>query len=143
MYELFADSRGEGFGREVKLRLLTGLFLSRKEFYEKYYCRAMRARALIRSDYDRAFDPNGDYRLDVLLTPAAPLTAFRFDRKGTDPLFIRYADAFTSPMNFAGTPGITFPVGKDKDGLPIGVQAAGYDYCEDKILRAANIVMRG
>ena len=137
MYEFFADSRQEGFGREVKLRILSGLYLSQKEFYEKYYLRAQRARALIRSDYDRAFDPQGPYRLDVLLTPSTPVTAFRFDRQGVDPLQVRYADQFTAPMNFAGTPGISFPVGKDKNGLPIGVQAAGYDYCESKILRAA------
>lgn len=137
MYDFFARSREEGFGREVKLRILSGLYLSQKEFYEKYYLRAQRARALIRSDYARAFDPQGPYRLDVLLTPSAPLTAFRFDRQGSDPLLIRYADQFTSPMNFAGTPGISFPAGKDKHGLPVGVQAAGYDYCESKILRAA------
>ena len=137
MYDFFADSRQEGFGREVKLRILSGLYLSQKEFYEKYYLRAQQARALIRSDYDRAFDPQGPYRLDVLLTPSTPVTAFRFDRQGSDPLLIRYADRFTAPMNFAGTPGISFPAGKDKNGLPIGVQAAGYDYCESKILRAA------
>ena len=137
MYDFFARSREEGFGREVKLRILSGLYLSQKEFYEKYYLRAQRARALIRSDYDRAFDPQGPYCLDVLLTPSAPVTAFRFDRQDSDPLLIRYADQFTSPMNFAGTPGISFPAGKDKNGLPIGVQAAGYDYCESKILRAA------
>lgn len=137
MYDFFAASREAGFGKEVKLRILSGLYLSQKEFYEKYYLRAQRARALIRSDYDRAFDPQGSYRLDVLLTPSAPVTAFRFDRQGSDPLLIRYADQFTSPMNFAGTPGISFPMGKDKNGLPVGVQAAGYDCCEPKILRAA------
>ena len=137
MYDLFAKSREEGFGHEVKLRILSGLFLSQKEFYEKYYLRAQRARALIRSDYDRVFDPAGDYRLDVLLTPSTPVPAFRFDRKGCDPLLIQYADQFTSPMNFAGTPGISFPAGFTAAGLPVGIQAAGYDYCEDKILRAA------
>lgn len=137
MYDLFAASREEGFGREVKLRILTGLFLSRKDFYEKYYLRAQRARALIRSDYDRVFDPGGNYRLDVLLTPSTPTAAFRFDRSESDPILIRYADQFTSPMNFAGTPGISFPAGVNAAGLPVGVQAAGYDYCEEKILRAA------
>lgn len=137
MYDLFAKSRENGFGHEVKLRILTGLFMSRKEFYEKYYLRAERARALIRSDYDRIFDPTGDYRLDVLLTPCTPLPAFRFDRVGSDPLLIQYADMFTSPMNFAGLPGISLPAGKTSDGLPIGVQFVGYDYCEAKILRAA------
>ena len=91
MYDLFADSRGEGFGRQVKLRILTGLFMSQKDFYEKYYLRAQRARALIRSDYDRVFDPRGDYRLDVLLTPAAPSAAFRFSsgKQNSNPSWMR------------------------------------------------------
>ncbi len=135
MYDLFARSRGEGLGHQVKLRILTGLFMSRKEFYEKYYRRAQRARALIRADYDRVFDPNGKYRLDALLTPSTPVTAFEFG--GSDSILIRYADQFTSPMNFAGIPGISFPAGFDSKGLPIGVQAAGYDFCEEKILRIA------
>ena len=140
MYDLFAKSREEGFGRQVKLRILTGLFMSQKEFYEKYYLRAQRARALIRSDYDRIFDPNGDLRLDVLLTPSTPSTAFPFGDRSDDPIRMQYADQFTSPMNFAGVPGISFPAGFSSEGLPIGVQAAGYDYCESKILRTAYAV---
>lgn len=137
MYDLFAKSREEGFGRQVKLRILTGLFMSQKEFYEKYYLRAQRARALIRSDYDRAFDPNGEWRLDVLLTPSTPSAAFPFAEGDGDPIAMQYADQFTSPMNFAGVPGISFPAGFNSERLPIGVQAAGYDYAESKILRAA------
>ena len=137
MYDLFAKSREEGFGHEVKLRILTGLFMSRKEFYEKYYLRAQRARAMIRSDYDRIFDPAGDFRLDVLLTPSTPMPAFRFDRKDCDKMPVQYADYFTSPLNFAGLPGISFPAGYTMNGLPIGFQAAAYDYCEEKILRTA------
>ena len=98
---------------------------------------APRARALIRSDYDRIFDPRGKYRLDVLLTPAAPSAAFRFGSGKRDSILIQYADQFTSPMNFAGTPGISFPAGVSREGLPVGVQAAGYDFCEEKVLRAA------
>lgn len=137
MYDLFTCSRGEGFGHQVKLRILTGLFMSRKEFYEKYYLRAQRARALIRSDYDCVFDANGKYCLDVLLTPSTPSVAFSFNSEEDESIMIQYADQFTSPMNFAGTPGISFPVGCNSEGLPIGVQAAGYDFCESKILRAA------
>ncbi len=140
MYDLFAESREAGFGHEVKLRILTGLFISRKEFYEKYYLRAQRARALIRSDYDRVFDPAGKYRLDLLLTPSTPLPAFRFDRNGTDPRLVRYADQFTAPMNFAGIPGISLPAGRTADGLPIGVQFVGNDYSEAILLRAAGVV---
>ena len=140
MYGLFSASRGEGFGYQAKLRVLTGLFLSRKEFYEKYYQRAQRARALIRGDYDRAFDPGGKYRLDLLLTPSAPSAAFPFAAEEQDSILVQYADCFTSPMNFAGTPAVSFPVGLNPEGLPIGVQAAGYDGCESTILRAAYAV---
>lgn len=136
MQYLYAHSRGEGFGEEVKLRILMGLFLSQKEFYEEYYHRAQRARALIRSDYDRVFDPMGEWRLDVLLTPSAPSAAFPFGSSSSD-VWVRAADQFTSPMNFAGMPGISFPAGFSSEGLPLGVQAAGYDYCEAKILRTA------
>ena len=89
-------------------------------------------------DYDRIFDPNGEYRLDVLLTPSTPTVAFSFNSGKRDSVEIRYADQFTSPLNFAGTPGISFPVGSDSEGLPIGIQAVGYDFCESKILRAAH-----
>lgn len=138
MYDLYYKSRGEGFGYQVKLRLLTGLFASQEKFYEKYYLRAQRARAMLRNDFDEAFDPNGKYRLDVLLTPSTPTPAFQFGGvTATNPLLMQFADQFTSPMNFAGTPGISFPCGLSSEGLPIGLQAAGYDYCESKILRAA------
>ena len=76
----------------------------------------------------------------MLLTPAVPTAAFPMDAKETDNIMIQYADCFTSPMNFAGTPAVAFPVGTDGDGLPIGVQAAGYDGCEAKILRTAYAV---
>ena len=80
MYDLYYKSRGEGFGYQAKLRLLTGLFASQEKFYEKYYLRAQRARAMLRNDFDEAFDPNGKYRLDVLLTPSTPTPAFQFGK---------------------------------------------------------------
>lgn len=138
MYDLYRKTRGEGFGYQTKLRLLTGLFASQEKYYAKYYVRAQRARALLRSDFDHAFDPNGKYRLDVLLTPSTPSPAFKFEGAAAkDSILMQFADQFTSPMNFAGTPGISFPSGLSHEGLPIGIQAAGYDYCEAKILRAA------
>lgn len=138
MYDLYLKTRGEGFGYQTKLRLLTGLFVSQGKYYDKYYRRAQRARGLLRADFDHAFDPNGKYRLDVLLTPSTPSPAFEFGgATAKDSLLMQFADQFTSPMNFAGTPGISFPAGLSKGGLPIGLQAAGYDYCESKILRAA------
>ncbi len=138
MYDLYFKSRGEGFGYQAKLRLLTGMFCSQKQFYEKYYRRAQRARALMRRDYDEAFDPNGKYRLDVMLTPSTPSAAFPFEGEtAKDSILMQFADQFTAPMNFSGTPGLAFPCGLDKEGMPIGLQAAGYDYSESKIIRAA------
>ncbi|MHC1773249.1 MAG: amidase [Flexilinea sp.] len=138
MYDLYYKSRGEGFGYQSKLRLLTGLFASQDKFYEKYYRRAQRARALLRRDFDEAFDPNGKYRVDVILTPSTPSPAFKFGgATASDSLLIQFADQFTSPMNFAGTPGVSFPCGLSSEGLPIGLQVTGYDYCESKILQAA------
>lgn len=138
MYDLYYKSRGEGFGYQTKLRLLTGLFASQEKFYEKFYRRAMRARGMLRNDFDNAFNPQGKYRLDVLLTPSTPSAAFPFGgATAKDSLKMQFADQFTSPMNFAGTPGVSFPCGLDNEGMPLGLQAAGYDYCESKILRAA------
>ena len=128
MYDLYFKSRGEGFGYQAKLRLLTGLFASQEKYYEKYYLRALQARGLLRHDFDQAFDPNGKYRLDVLLTPSTPTAAFRFGGETASDSLL---------MNFAGTPGVSFPSGLNSEGLPIGLQAAGYDYCEAKALRAA------
>ena len=117
---------------------MTGLFASQEKFYEKYYGRAMRARGMLRNDFDNAFNPQGKYRLDVLLTPSTPSAAFPFGgATAKDSLKMQFADQFTSPMNFAGTPGVSFPCGLDNEGMPLGLQAAGYDYCESKILRAA------
>lgn len=138
MYDLYYKTRGEGFGYQAKLRLMTGMFASQEQFYEKYYRRAQRARALMRRDYDEAFDPQGKYRLDAILTPSTPTTAFPFGAQlSKDSLLMQFADQFTAPMNFSGTPGISFPIGLSKAGMPIGLQAAGYDFGEAKILRVA------
>lgn len=138
MNDLYRRARGEGFGYQAKLRLLTGLFISQAEFYEKYYRRAQRARALIRRDYDSVFDPGGKYRLDALLTPTTPCPAFPFSHDAErDSLRVQMADCFTAPMNFAGTPAISVPAGVTSAGLPIGVQLAGYDRHEADLLRLA------
>ncbi len=138
MNDLYRRARGEGFGYQAKLRLLTGMFISQSEFYEKYYRRALRARALMRRDYDAVFDPAGKYRLDALLTPTAPCPAFPFMGEAErDSLRIQMADCFTTPMNFAGTPAVSVPAGTNAAGLPIGVQLAGYDWREAELLRLA------
>ncbi len=134
MYALFEKSRAEGFGAEAAHRIEIGKYLSRAEFHEKYYRRALQARTLIRRDYDAVFDPKGEWRLDALLTPTVPMTALPFN---SSPEKISLADRFTTPMNFAGVPALTFPAGLSSEGLPIGVQLTGNDFEEGKLLRIA------
>lgn len=132
MHDLYFKTRGEGFDHETKLRLLTGLFASQEACLERYYRKAQQVRAMVREDYDRVFDPDGAYRLDILLTPALPLTAADF---AADPL-PRNTDYFLTPMDLAGVPAVTFPSCYDR---AVGVQAVGPDFREDLILRTAYV----
>ncbi|MCJ7715526.1 MAG: amidase family protein, partial [Anaerolineales bacterium] len=133
--ELYRKTRGEAFGVEPKLRMLMGIYLSAAQFDKGYYQRALKARALIRSDFDTIFDPKGKYRLDALLTPTAPTTAFPIGSVYGDSVLMQYSDQLTATTNHAGIPGLSIPVGFDKDGLPIGAQILGPDYSEGLILR--------
>jgi aspartyl-tRNA(Asn)/glutamyl-tRNA(Gln) amidotransferase subunit A len=133
--ELYQRSRGEGFGLQPKLRILMGMYVSAAQYSEQYYQRALRVRTLIRRDYDEAFDPNGKYRLDALLTPTTPTTAFPIKDVFGDSVMMQYADQLTVTANHAGTPGISFPSGFDSEGMPIGVQLLGPDFSEDVLLQ--------
>lgn len=132
MYKL---SRNEGFGLQPKLRILMGMYVSAAQYSEQYYKRALRVRTLIRRDFEAAFDPQGKYRLDALLTPTTPTTAFQMDAVYGDSVLMQYADQLTVPANHAGVPGLSLPGGLDADELPIGIQILGADYCEDKLFR--------
>lgn len=132
---LYRRSRGEGFGLQPKLRILMGMYVSATQYSEQYYRRALRARTLIRWDFEQAFDPSGKYRLDALLTPTTPTTAFPMKDVYGDSVLMQYADQLTVPANHAGVPGISFPGGLDSDGLPIGVQLLGPDYSEGDLLQ--------
>lgn len=133
--ELYQRSRGEGFGLQPKLRILMGMYVSAAQYSEQYYQRALRVRTLIRHDYDQAFDPNGKYRLNALLTPTTPTTAFPVKDVFGDSVMMQYADQLTVTANHAGTPGISFPSGFDPVGLPIGIQLLGADFSEDLLLQ--------
>ena len=135
--ELYRKTRGEGFGVEPKLRMLMGIYLSAAQFDKGYYQRALKARALIRQDFDTIFDPRGKYRLDALLTPTAPSTAFPIGSVYGDSVLMQYSDQLTATTNHAGIPGLSFPVGFDRDNLPIGAQVLGPDYSEGSLLRIA------
>ena len=132
---LYRRSRGEGFGLQPKLRILMGMYVSATQYSEQYYRRALRARTLIRWDFEQAFDPSGKYRLDALLTPTTPTTAFPMKDVYGDSVLMQYADQLTVPANHAGVPGISFPGGLDSDGLPIGVQLLGPDFSEGDLLQ--------
>lgn len=134
LQEMYRRTRNAGFGPQVKLRILMGMYTSAAQYSEQYYQKALRVRTLIRRDFDAIFDPNGKYRLDALLTPTNPTPAFHMDAVYGDSVLMQYADQLTVPGNHAGIPGLSLPGGLDDEQLPIGIQLLGADYTEDKLL---------
>lgn len=132
---LYKKSRAEGFGPQPKLRILMGMYVSAAQFSEQYYVRALKVRTMIRRDFDEAFDRNGRYRLDALLTPTTPTTAFAMGAVYGNSVLMQYADQLTVAANHAGVPGISIPAGLDRDNLPIGIQLLGPDFSEETLLR--------
>jgi aspartyl-tRNA(Asn)/glutamyl-tRNA(Gln) amidotransferase subunit A len=135
--EMYRKSRAQGFGNQPKLRILMGMYVSAAQYSEQYYNRALKVRTLIRRDFDDIFDPAGPYRLDALLTPTTPTTAFPIGDVYGDSVLMQYADQLTVPANLAGVPGISLPAGFDSQGLPVGIQLLGPDFSEAALLRAA------
>jgi aspartyl-tRNA(Asn)/glutamyl-tRNA(Gln) amidotransferase subunit A len=135
LHEMYRKTRGQAFGLQPKLRILMGMYVSAAQYSEQYYNRALRVRTLIRQDFDEIFDPYGKYRLDALLTPTTPTTAFPIGDVYGDSVLMQYADQLTVPSNHAGVPGISLPCGFDKEGLPIGFQLLGPDFSEANLLR--------
>ncbi len=133
--EMYRKTRGAGFGTQPKLRILMGMYVSAEQYEMAYYEKALRVRSLIRRDFERAFDPEGDYRLDALLTPTTPTTAFPLGSVYGDSVLMQYADLLTVPANHAGVPGLSLPAGFDDEGLPIGIQLLGPDFEEASLLR--------
>jgi aspartyl-tRNA(Asn)/glutamyl-tRNA(Gln) amidotransferase subunit A len=134
--ELFSKSRAEGFGDEVKRRIMIGTYALSSGYYDAYYVRALKIRRLIKQDFDAAFE-----KCDVILSPTAPTPAFRIGEKSGDPLSMYLNDVFTVTCNIAGLPGISIPCGftsGDKP-LPIGLQLLGPTFGEDKLLRVARM----
>jgi aspartyl-tRNA(Asn)/glutamyl-tRNA(Gln) amidotransferase subunit A len=136
LQEMYRKSRAEGFGLQPKLRILMGMYVSAAQYSEHYYQRALKVRSMIRSDFERVFDPQGEHKLDLLLTPTTPTPAFPVGDVYGDSVLMQYADQLTVTANHAGTPGISLPGGLDKDGLPLGIQLLGPDFSEATILRA-------
>jgi aspartyl-tRNA(Asn)/glutamyl-tRNA(Gln) amidotransferase subunit A len=132
---MYRKTRAEGFGLQPKLRILMGMYVSAAQYSEQYYARALRVRSLIRSDFEAAFASDGDYKLDALLTPTTPTTAFKMADVYGDSVLMQYADQLTVPANHAGIPGISVPGGLAADGLPIGVQFLAPDFAEETLFR--------
>jgi len=135
LHEMYRKTRGQGFGLQPKLRILMGMYVSAAQYSKRYYERALRVRTLIRQDFERAFDPEGPYRLDALLAPTTPTTAFPVGAVYGDSVLMQYADQLTVAANHAGVPALSIPVGFDAQGLPLAAQFIGPDFREDVLLR--------
>ncbi len=130
--EMYMKSRAEGFGTEVKRRIMLGTYALSSGYYDAYYIKAQKVRTLIMQDFLKAFE-----KVDVILTPVAPTPAFKIGEKSSDPLQMYLSDIFTIPVNLAGTCGISVPAGLSSKGLPIGLQLIGKPFGEETIIRAA------
>ncbi len=135
--EMYVQSRTEGFGPEVKRRIMLGTFVLSAGYYDAYYRKAQRVRRLIKDDFDQAFS-----KVDAIITPTAPTTAFKFGAKTSDPVEMYLEDIFTVSANLAGIPGISVPAGNDSSGLPVGMQLLGRQFDEQTILSLADLVER-
>ena len=130
--EMYQNTRGEGFGAEVRRRVLIGTYVLSAGYYDAYYLKAQKVRALIARDFTRAFEG-----CDVILTPTAPSDAFAIGEKMDDPITMYLNDVFTVPSSLAGLPGISVPAGLSARGLPLGLQLIGRPFDEETVLRAA------
>ena len=130
---MYCHSRDEGFGAEVKRRILLGTYALSAGYYDAYYLKAQKVRTLIRRDFEKVFANH-----DVIVTPTAPTTAFRIGEKTSDPLQMYLSDIFTISINLAGLPGLSLPCGFDAAGLPIGLQIVGRPFEEETVFRAAH-----
>ncbi len=130
--ELYRNSRSEGFGPEVKRRIILGTYVLSSGYYDAYYKKAQQVRTLVKKEFDKAFA-----KYDVLLTPTSPTVAFEIGTRSENPLEMYLADICTVSVNIAGLPGISIPCGVNSEGMPIGMQLIGNKFAEETILNAA------
>jgi len=129
---MYQKTRSEGFGSEVKRRIMLGTYALSSGYYDAYYLKAQKVRTLIKEDFDKAFS-----KYDILITPTSPTPAFKLNEKVSDPLTMYLSDIYTIPINLAGIPAISLNCGYSKNNLPIGLQIIGKHFSEETILRAA------
>ncbi len=130
--EMYEQTRAEGFGKEVKRRILIGTYVLSAGYYDAYYLKAQKVRKLIANDFREAFK-----ECDFIVTPTAPSAAFPLNEKKQDPIKMYLNDVFTVPASLAGLPGISIPFGKDKNNLPLGIQILGKHFDEQLVFNVA------
>ena len=135
LIETYEKTRGQGFGDEVKRRVLIGTYVLSAGYYDAYYLKAQRIRTLIKRDFDRVFED-----VDLILTPTTPSDAFAIGERTDDPIQMYLNDVFTVPANLAGLPGVSVPAGLSDDHLPLGLQLIGRPFDEATVLRAAGVL---
>ena len=133
LMDMYTRTRSEGFGAEVKRRIMIGTYVLSAGYYDAYYLQAQKVRTLIKQDFEQAFS-----QVDVLVSPTAPTTAFKIGEKTADPLSMYLTDLMTIPVNLAGLPGMSVPCGFDAQGMPIGLQIIGNVLREDQIFQVAS-----
>ena len=135
LIDMYRNSRTEGFGTEVKRRIMLGTYVLSAGYYDAYYRKAQKVRRLIKTDFDNAFK-----KVDIILTPTTPTTAFKIGENIQDPLQMYLNDIYTTSANLAGIPGLNVPVGKDSRGLPIGAQLLAGQFNESKLFQIAKFI---
>lgn len=135
LIEMYKTSRSEGFGSEVKRRIMLGTYVLSAGYYDAYYRKAQKVRRLIKEDFDKAFS-----EVDVIITPVSPTTAFKIGEKSSDPLEMYLSDIYTTSANLAGIPGISIPCGKSAEGLPIGLQVLANQFDELNLLKFSHYI---
>jgi aspartyl-tRNA(Asn)/glutamyl-tRNA(Gln) amidotransferase subunit A len=137
LIEMYENTRSEGFGDEVKRRILIGTYVLSSGYYDAYYLKAQKVRQLIKNDFDKAFKD-----VDAILTPSTPSAAFKMGDKKDDPVSMYLNDVFTVPVNLAGLPAISVPSGYDKNKLPLGLQLIGKPFDEQTILNLSLAIQK-
>lgn len=132
--EMYMKTREEGFGAEVKRRIMLGTYVLSSGYYDAYYSKAQKVRALVKADYEKAFT-----KCDAILTPTSPSTAFKIGERSDDPLAMYLSDIYTVSANLAGVPAVSVPCGLSSSGLPIGTQLVGNFWSEGTLLNLANV----
>jgi len=133
MEDMYVNTRSEGFGEEVKRRIMLGTYVLSAGYYDAYYRKAQKVRRLIQNDFENAFQ-----KVDFIISPTTPNTAFKIGEKIEDPLSMYLNDIYTASVNLAGIPAISIPCGKDRNNLPFGIQVMSKKFDETGLLKIWN-----